>query len=304
MKIEYKIYIIRNIINNKIYIGKTSYTIEKRFNKHKLNAQNKINRRLYDSMNHHGYDNFKIEEICTCDNNIDANSIEIYYIDYYNSTNPKIGYNMTIGGDGGNTGVYYHKSPYDWWVEKYGKERADEIKKRVYEDVSKKLSEKYTGMSFNERFGDKCEEVRTKLSNTLKRIGHKPPTQYWKDNNHPLLGKHHKKESCEKISRARLGKKYEDIFSEEKTNELKQKHSDNWKNEKNPNYKPPLTNDEKKLFLKYMKENKYLNEISILLDKTEYELRKYLREINIENYTSFRINKNKNILIDNILKNI
>ena len=53
-----------------------------------------------------------------------------------------------------------------------------------------------------------------------------------------------------------------------------------------------------------MKENKYLNEISILLDKTEYELRKYLREINIENYTSFRINKNKNILIDNILKNI
>ena len=28
---------------------------------------------------------------------------EIYWIDYYNSTNKNIGYNLTPGGDGGNT---------------------------------------------------------------------------------------------------------------------------------------------------------------------------------------------------------
>lgn len=57
------IYKITNNINQKIYIGKTSQSIDKRFRSHINNARNHINRYLYDAMNKYGYENFTIEEI-------------------------------------------------------------------------------------------------------------------------------------------------------------------------------------------------------------------------------------------------
>ena len=58
---KYYIYKIVNMINNKVYIGKT-YDINKRFNTHIKNAKNKLNRRLYDAMNKYGIENFTVEE--------------------------------------------------------------------------------------------------------------------------------------------------------------------------------------------------------------------------------------------------
>ena len=55
------IYKITNTINNKIYIGQTSKTIEERFKAHISKAKQHINRYLYDAMNHYGYENFIIE---------------------------------------------------------------------------------------------------------------------------------------------------------------------------------------------------------------------------------------------------
>ena len=157
---NFKIYCIENLVNNKKYIGKTSKTIEKRFKKHINNAQKKINRRLYDSMNFHGYDNFKVYLICEADSNENANLKEIKYIKQYNTKNPKFGYNMTNGGDGGNTGKYYYgKSPYDWFVEKYGIEVANEMKK----EISKKISQKNKGI-----VKILSKESKNKISETLK----------------------------------------------------------------------------------------------------------------------------------------
>ena len=48
-------------------------------------------------MNKYGIKNFKIEEICKCDDN-KLNSYEIYYIKKYNTYSK--GYNATKGGDG------------------------------------------------------------------------------------------------------------------------------------------------------------------------------------------------------------
>ena len=96
------IYKITNKVNNKIYIGKTTLTIEERFEAHKKKALKHPNRYLYDAMNHYGFKNFIIEEIEECADEL-LNEREIYWIKFYNSTNHEIGYNLTKGGDGGNT---------------------------------------------------------------------------------------------------------------------------------------------------------------------------------------------------------
>lgn len=100
------IYKITNLINGKIYIGK-SLNIKARFWAHKsyykTNAPSKNNKywhnKLYTAMREFGIENFSFEVIEEC-NSEDLNQREIYWIDYYNSYNE--GYNMTLGGDGGS----------------------------------------------------------------------------------------------------------------------------------------------------------------------------------------------------------
>ena len=72
------IYKIVNDINNKIYIGKTEYSIEKRFQEHINDSKKKYkNRPLYDAINKYGIKHFKIEQIEECQNQ-DLNKREKY----------------------------------------------------------------------------------------------------------------------------------------------------------------------------------------------------------------------------------
>ena len=94
------IYKCTNLINGKIYIGQTK-NLKNRIKMHKKNVENKVNRKLYDSMNKHGFENFKWEVIDVALSKEELNFKEKFYIIKFNSFNS--GYNMTIGGDGGNT---------------------------------------------------------------------------------------------------------------------------------------------------------------------------------------------------------
>ena len=96
------IYKITNKINNKVYIGQTKKTIEERFQEHLKKAKIHTNRYLYDAMNKYGYNNFFVSKIEECDNS-KLDEREIYWIAFYKSNNKKYGYNMTIGGGGGDT---------------------------------------------------------------------------------------------------------------------------------------------------------------------------------------------------------
>lgn len=96
------IYKITNKINNKIYIGQTTKTIEERFAAHIQKAKNHTNRYLYDAMNYYGYENFIVEKIEECDNSL-LDEKEIYWIAFYKSNQKEFGYNMTAGGGGGDT---------------------------------------------------------------------------------------------------------------------------------------------------------------------------------------------------------
>lgn len=91
------IYIIRNTINNKVYIGQTRTSIEQRWKEHLRHAQygkQIINR----AMKKYGVDKFYIEMLETCDLE-DLDYKEMYYIELYNSTDKSKGYNASIGGN-------------------------------------------------------------------------------------------------------------------------------------------------------------------------------------------------------------
>lgn len=94
------IYKITNVVNNKVYIGQ-SKDINKRWYSHRseLNGNKHNNEHLQNSWNKYGCDSFKFEIVELCEQS-ELNNKEIYWIDYYDSSNPDLGYNLTKGGDG------------------------------------------------------------------------------------------------------------------------------------------------------------------------------------------------------------
>lgn len=89
------IYLIRNTVTNKVYIGQ-SVDIERRWSEHKARAFNLNNncthKPLYLSMRKYGIDVFTVEVLCECSPE-ELNEKEEYYIYYYNSISPN-GYNI------------------------------------------------------------------------------------------------------------------------------------------------------------------------------------------------------------------
>lgn len=96
-----KIYKVTNIINNQIYIGQTRQPIYRRWCDHCYAAETAGHKDytcpLHNAIRKYGRDNFTVEEIEECPNEI-LNEREIYWIQYYDSYNN--GYNASLGGDG------------------------------------------------------------------------------------------------------------------------------------------------------------------------------------------------------------
>ena len=98
------IYKIVNDINGKIYIGKTSNTVEERFKEHIQDSKKKRceKRPLYDAMNKYGIENFRIEQIEEVKNDEVASEREQFWINQLRTYIGFIdcnGYNATLGGD-------------------------------------------------------------------------------------------------------------------------------------------------------------------------------------------------------------
>lgn len=93
------IYCIENLINHKKYIGKTLFSVEKRFQRHITDSKKESiqHRPLYAALNKYGIENFQYYTIEKCDND-KLNDRETYWIELLNTYFN--GYNATIGGDG------------------------------------------------------------------------------------------------------------------------------------------------------------------------------------------------------------
>ena len=132
------IYKIINDINNKVYIGKTTETIQKRWKEH-LNDYNKSRyekRPLYNAMNKYGIEHFHIEEIEYVENIEKLEERETYWIAYYDSYHS--GYNATIGGDGKKYLDY--SLIYETWLKGYSINEVAKILNCSSDSVTKVLS--------------------------------------------------------------------------------------------------------------------------------------------------------------------
>lgn len=98
------IYKIINLSNGKLYIGKTSSSIEERFKQHiKDSKKERCEKRpLYDAMNKYGVENFIVEQIEEVENDEIASEREQFWIKKlrtYIGFSDCNGYNATLGGD-------------------------------------------------------------------------------------------------------------------------------------------------------------------------------------------------------------
>lgn len=149
------IYKTTNLVNNKIYIG------QKKANSFLSNKYLGSGTLFLRAVNSYGKDNFICELVEECNSASELNEREIYWINFYNSTDTSIGYNLTLGGEGIR-----------------GYSMSDETK----EKISNSLKGKFAGEN-NPMYGSKGG----------------------------FYGKHHSKETKEKMRLASLGKPKSDL---------------------------------------------------------------------------------------------
>lgn len=92
------IYIATNIENNKVYIGQSIRTLEKRKYFHYMDAKNGSNQFFHGALRKYDENSFIWEIIEEYNNEQTLFEREIYWIAFYNSTNPEKGYNLSEGG--------------------------------------------------------------------------------------------------------------------------------------------------------------------------------------------------------------
>lgn len=138
------IYKIINDINNKIYVGKTLHSIDKRFKEHCRDSQKERNekRPLYLAMNKYGIEHFHISLLEETDN---PEEQEKFWIEKLQSF--KYGYNATMGGDGTKYADY--DLIYSLYKEGKTYQEISDITKYGIKTIGRALSEK--GVSKQER---------------------------------------------------------------------------------------------------------------------------------------------------------
>lgn len=175
-----EIYQILNTINNKSYIGK-SKNHHNRYKSHLKEVEKRTNRCLYDAINRYGQKNFSLillEDLGECSNEY-ANERERYWITTLRTKMP-LGYNMTDGGDGGNTlSRYSDEEKKAIWnkqaARRLGQKRTDETKKL--------LSSRAKGRVISQEQRNQISETLKRKYNTKELIA-KTPKLFGKD--HPL----------------------------------------------------------------------------------------------------------------------
>lgn len=106
------IYLVTNKINNKKYVGKTEYSVERRWKEHISDSKkNKCEKRpLYNAIRKYGENNFTVQMIEETQYTEEREQYWIRMFDTY-----KNGYNATLGGDGKR--YYNHNAIIDYYYE-------------------------------------------------------------------------------------------------------------------------------------------------------------------------------------------
>lgn len=169
-----QIYKITNLINNKIYIGKDTTSDPRYFGSGLLITR---------SITKYGIENFTKEVIDETDDYEELSKKEIYWIEKYNSADKNIGYNISKGGDGGDT-LSNHpdldlirekiskNSPKKGktYEEAFGEEKSLSYKEKLKQNIHKsilspqtKLKNKKRWQEYNENFKNRCQFIKEEI---------------------------------------------------------------------------------------------------------------------------------------------
>ena len=99
MENNYKVYKYTNLINGKVYIGQTKTSLIKRAGSNGKGYRGC--RHFYSAISKYGWENFIPTILKDNLTKKQADFFEIYYINKYQSTNSKNGYNLSTGGTKG-----------------------------------------------------------------------------------------------------------------------------------------------------------------------------------------------------------
>jgi group I intron endonuclease len=96
------IYLVTNLIDGKMYVGKTEKPVARRWRDHKYKAYHRgvqWNYYLYRAIRKHGPENFSIQCLAEARSSEELSQLEKLWIIILSTTAPN-GYNLTSGGDG------------------------------------------------------------------------------------------------------------------------------------------------------------------------------------------------------------
>ena len=177
------IYQIKNLVNNKIYIGQTIRPIHKRIYEYKsaLKFNRCYNQYLLNAFNKYGWNSFEFTVLDTASTSDELNKKEVFYIKKFDTTNKRIGYNIEIGGRNSipstetlkkMSASRLNRKQDEIWInkriapagsdeaKKYGRKKTDEEKKLISEGSPKYWLGK-----------NRDEETKRKISETKKERG-------------------------------------------------------------------------------------------------------------------------------------
>lgn len=236
------IYKTTNLVNGKIYIGKDKH------NNPKYLGSGIV---LIQAIKKYGIENFVKEIIDSADTADELNEKEIYWIKEHQSFNRNIGYNIAVGGEGGDVFTYKtdeekevtRKNISDGLMGHVGVKHTDEFKQHMSEiNTGKTLSEETKvkiGIASKQRFeGESGEAKRNAYSERMKnrtiteetkqkmaesKRGDNNPMKR-EENKQKLRGIKRSEESNEKNRQKHLGKK----MSEEQKEKISQKMKEHY----------------------------------------------------------------------------
>jgi hypothetical protein len=222
------LYKVTNNINKKIYIGKTTQSLEKRKLGHLYQARSQDNMYFHKAILKYGINNFKWEIIydkCNCIE--DLNELEEFIISEYFILNKNNVYNIAKGGNGPPS--------------RKGSKLTEDHKKKIGESNKGKIRTKETLLKLSESHkGYKpTEETKRKFKENIK--------------NNPNFGMRGKKQNIEsrkKIGEASKGRlhtqEWKDNLSKKTKGKNRPTFSEEWKENLSRSHKGQLMSEETK----------------------------------------------------------
>lgn len=158
------IYKATNKINSKCYVGQTVKDLSVRKKKH-LYASKQYKYCFYNAINKYGFDNFEWEVLCDCESGEEMDEMEFHYIKQYHSYKTENGYNMSLGGEGGDNYTYNpNKEKIIQNIKNNWKINGHPWTGRKHTEESKeKMSKSHKGLKHSEDTKEKFSEIRKNM---------------------------------------------------------------------------------------------------------------------------------------------